>query len=212
MVPLTSGLEASPKPTVTEPSEPVLTEIWARLERSSSALSRWSISVLGVMPACWAWLIWALSVAIVWASWATWPLAPVRDAYCWEAWLCTVCICCATALKVEARVWPAPTTPCSVDAFWVEPSAFQADQKFAITLCSPLDEGSLTAVWTCPSSVALELALLVALFCARYCTSRNWLRMRLMSVIETPVPIWLPPPWPGIVSGAVADVCTLWRV
>ena len=38
VVPLTSGLEASPKLTVTAPSEPVLTEIWARPERSSSAL------------------------------------------------------------------------------------------------------------------------------------------------------------------------------
>src|ERR1700749_4819381 len=42
LVPLTSGLEASPKVTVTEPSAPVLTEMLARLERSSRALSRWS--------------------------------------------------------------------------------------------------------------------------------------------------------------------------
>src|ERR1700749_1829729 len=87
VVPLTSGLDASPKLTVTAPSDPVLTEIWARLERSSSAESRWSISVLGEMPACWAWLIWALSVAICCASWATWPLALVSAEYCWEAWL-----------------------------------------------------------------------------------------------------------------------------
>src|ERR1700742_4538534 len=85
LVPLTSGLEASPKLTVTAPLEPVLTEMLARLERSSIAWSRWSISVLGETPACVAWAICWLRVAIVWASWATWPFDPVSDAYCCEA-------------------------------------------------------------------------------------------------------------------------------
>ena len=47
MVPLTSGEDASPKLIVTAPLEPVLTDTWARLERLSIRLSRWSSRALG---------------------------------------------------------------------------------------------------------------------------------------------------------------------
>ena len=95
------------------------------------------------------------------------------------------------------------------------PSAVHALQKFDITLWSPSLEGSLIAVCTCASSDALLLALLVAVFCARYWTSRNWSRMRLMSWIETPVPSWVPPPcWvsAGIVIAPLSTMFTRWRV
>src|SRR6202007_1567861 len=50
VLPLISGVAASPKLTVTEPSLWLVTEICARDDRSSSRLSRWSSRALGVWP------------------------------------------------------------------------------------------------------------------------------------------------------------------
>jgi hypothetical protein len=174
VVPLTSGEDASPKLIVTAPFEPVLTETCARLERSSTRLSRWSSRALGDWPAWVACVICALSVAICWASCWTWPLVPVRVAYCWPAWVCTVCIWAETALKVEARVWPASTTACcAAGLVGAAPRDDHALQNLLITFCRPSLEGSSIAVCTWASWEALVLALLVAVFCARYWTSRN---------------------------------------
>ena len=79
----------------------------------------------------------------------------------------------------------------------------------------PSEDGSLTAVWTCWSSLEFELALLVAVFWARYWMSRNWSRIRLTELMLTPVPSWVSAPCCetyGITIDELSTVLTTWRV